>query len=92
MSFRPLSFILLALLAFPTISRAQVDRAALTGIVHDSSGAVVPAALVKLTPIAGGAEREVKATDTGTYQVTGLVSGEWLVEIAATVFRRSRRP
>ena len=87
MTSRLLSFILLTLLTFPTIGGAQVDRAALTGIVRDSSGAVVPSALVKLTPVAGGAEREVRATDTGTYQVTGLGSGEWLVEIGATGFQ-----
>ena len=87
MTVRLLFFILITSLAFPTAGRAQVDRAALTGIVHDSSGAVVPGALVKLTPIAGGAEREVKATDTGVYQVTGLGSGEWLVEITAAGFQ-----
>ena len=66
MTFRLSSLILLTLLTFPPIARAQVDRAALTGVVHDSSGAVVPSALVKLTPVAGGAEREVRATDTGS--------------------------
>ena len=45
--------------------------------------AVVPGRLITLTPVAGGVAREAKATDAGTYQVTGLVSGEWLVEIAA---------
>ena len=60
MTFRSFSFLLLAVLCFPASGRAQVDRAALTGIVHDSSGAVVPGALIKLTPLAGGAEREVR--------------------------------
>lgn len=87
MAFRFLSFTVIALLMFPSSARAQVDRAALTGVVHDTSGANVPGALVKLTPIAGGAEREVKATDTGTYQITGLGSGEWLVEISAPGFQ-----
>ena len=64
-----------------------MDRAALTGVVKDSSGAVVPGATVRLTPIAGGVEREVTATGEGTYQVTGLVSGEWLVEVAASGFQ-----
>src|SRR5688572_33453764 len=87
MTTRLLAFILFVLLVCSAAVRAQVDRAALTGIVHDSSGAVVPGALVKLTPIAGGAERDVKATDTGVYQVTGLGSGEWLVEITAAGFQ-----
>jgi outer membrane receptor protein involved in Fe transport len=87
MRFRFLSVILLAVIAFPLPARAQVDRAALTGVVQDSSGAIVPAALITLTPLAGGAAREVKATDAGTYQVTGLVSGEWLVEISAGGFQ-----
>ena len=79
--------LLLLVLLVPAAAFAQVDRAALTGVVHDASGAIVPAALIKLTPLAGGVEREVKATEEGTYQVTGLVAGEWLVEIGATGFQ-----
>jgi outer membrane receptor protein involved in Fe transport len=82
-----LSFILITLLAYPAHVFAQVDRAALTGVVRDSSGAIVPGALITLTPIAGGSARELKATDTGTYQATGLGSGEWLVEVAAAGFQ-----
>ncbi len=78
---------LLIVLLVPRSAAAQVDRAALTGVVKDSSGAVVPGATVRLTPIAGGVEREVTATGEGTYQVTGLVSGEWLVEVAASGFQ-----
>ena len=78
---------LLIVLSVPRSAAAQVDRAALTGVVKDSSGAVVPGATVRLTPIAGGVEREVTATGEGTYQVTGLVSGEWLVEVAASGFQ-----
>src|ERR671910_2925109 len=89
MRFRSLPVILFifAFATLPTDSVAQVDRAALTGVVRDNSGGVVPAAQIKLTSISSGAEREVKATDTGTYQVTGLGSGEWLVEIAAAGFQ-----
>ena len=70
-----------------TVAVAQVDRAALTGHVQDSTGATIPGAAIRLTPIAGGAEREATATDAGTYQVTGLVAGEWLVEIGAGGFQ-----
>lgn len=77
----------LIIIILPAAAAAQIDRAALTGHVQDSSGAIIPGATIRLTPIAGGAEREVKATDAGTYQVTGLVSGEWVVEIAAAGFQ-----
>src|SRR5687768_12008141 len=87
MAFRCSALILLAFLASPTAAGAQVDRAALMGVVQDSSGAIVPAAVIKLTPLAGGAGREVKTTDHGAYQVTGLGSGEWLVEITAPGFQ-----
>src|SRR5918995_1954737 len=89
MTVRLLSFILFVFIfaTFPAAGFAQVDRAALTGIVRDSSGAIVPGALINLTSIASGSEREVKATETGTYQATGLVSGEWLVQIAAPGFQ-----
>jgi hypothetical protein len=88
MRFSLISLVLLILAAVtPGGVQAQVDRAALTGVVHDASGASVPGAAIKLTPIAGGVDREVKATGDGTYQVTGLVSGEWLVEVTAPGFQ-----
>ena len=88
MKFRPLTFAVLILVTvIPGVLHAQADRAGITGVVHDSSGAIIPGAAIKLTPVAGGVEREVKATGDGTYQVTGLVSGEWVVEVMATGFQ-----
>ena len=87
MHFRSATLVLLFIVCTASVGLAQVDRAALTGVVRDASGAVVPGATITLTPVAGGVAREAKATDAGTYQVTGLVSGEWLVEIAATGFQ-----
>ena len=50
MTIRPALLVLVLLV--PASAFAQVDRAALTGVVHDASGAVVPAALIKLTKTA----------------------------------------
>ena len=88
MKFRPLTLAVLILVTvIPGVLYAQADRAGITGVVHDSSGAIIPGAAIKLTPVAGGVDREVKATGDGTYQVTGLVSGEWVVEVTATGFQ-----
>lgn len=87
MHLRSAIFVLLFITCSASPGLAQVDRAALTGIVRDTSGAIVPGAAITLTPVAGGVAREAKATDAGTYQATGLVAGEWLVEISAPGFQ-----
>ena len=46
-----------ALLLLPGVAAAQIDRATLTGVVRDPSGAVVPAATIAITNDATGIRR-----------------------------------
>ncbi len=70
-------------------SFAQVDRATLTGVVRDSSNAVIPAATVKVMNIATGVAQTVTVTGNGVYLIVSLASGQYLVEAAATGFQTS---
>ncbi|MDO8679039.1 MAG: TonB-dependent receptor [Acidobacteriota bacterium] len=67
---------------------AQVDRATLTGVVRDSSDAVLAKAKVTVTSLATGAAATVNTTDTGTFLVINLAPGEYLVQAEATGFQR----
>ena len=65
---------------------AQVG-ASLSGVVIDSSGAVVPGAKVSITDTATGITREVVATDAGFYIANDLQPGPYQVTVTATGFR-----
>lgn len=74
----PISFFLLAVAAM-----AQVDRASLNGTITDSSGALVPRALVVLTGTATGFHRDVATGDAGAYSFTALPIGNYTVRVTA---------
>ena len=77
----------LLLLASPVLASAQVDRATLTGVVRDGSGAVVPGATVAITNNATGVRRATTSSADGAYFVVDLAPGEYLVETSASGFQ-----
>ena len=77
----------LLLLASPVLASAQVDRATLTGVVRDGSGAVVPGATVAITNNATGVRRTTTSSADGAYLVVDLAPGEYLVETSASGFQ-----
>jgi outer membrane receptor protein involved in Fe transport len=80
--------LLCALVALlPAPAGAQIDRATLTGVVHDPTGAVVPGATLTVTRDATGVRRATTTTADGTYLVVDLTPGEYLVEAAAPGFQ-----
>jgi hypothetical protein len=79
---------LILLLGFAARASAQVDRATLTGIVRDPSGAVVAKAQVKVTNLATNTATTVTTTNDGTYLVVNLAPGEYLVQVEAQGFQR----
>jgi hypothetical protein len=69
------------------MSRAQELTATLSGIVTDSTGAVIPNATVTITLNGvGGAARVVQADGTGFYRATNLLNGTYTVKVVATGF------
>lgn len=82
-------FVLLGALAalLPAAAAAQIDRATLTGVVTDASGAVVPGVAVSVTRDATGVRRVTTTAADGNYLVVDLTPGEYLVEAAASGFQ-----
>jgi outer membrane receptor protein involved in Fe transport len=77
----------MALLLVPGLAGAQIDRATLTGVVRDPSGAVVPAATIAITNDATGIRRTTTTTSDGAFLVVDLAPGEYLVETSAAGFQ-----
>src|ERR1039458_4708752 len=67
------------------------DRATLTGIVTDPSGATVPNATVKATNTATNTASETKTTPDGLYTIPYLIPGVYNVEVTAAGFQGLKR-
>jgi hypothetical protein len=82
--------VLLALVAcvLPAIAAAQVDRAILSGIVKDPSGAPVAAAAVTVTDLATNIVSKAQTNGEGAYVVVNLPPGQHLVEVEAKGFSK----
>src|SRR4051812_35976404 len=61
---------------------AQLDRATLTGAVTDSSGAVVPGAVLDLSSEDTGLRRSVRTSESGAYTFAQLPIGSYTVTAA----------
>src|SRR5438445_13103641 len=78
---------LLALLVFlPSLAFAQVDTGTISGTVRDTSGAVVPDAMVTVRNAATGAQRAVQTGSDGVYTFPALSPALYDVTISKTGF------
>ena len=68
---------------------AQV-QGTISGYVKDATGAVVPAAAIRITNEKTGAARTTVSDNEGFYQVLGLLSGSYAVEAEARGFKKYR--
>ena len=69
---------------------AQVDRGGIVGTVKDSSGAVVPGAVISITNIASNQSTKVTSNDSGDYAASSLRIGNYTVSVEKGWI--SRRP
>jgi len=76
----PFAIALLTLLGPVTVTHAQVTSATLTGIVKDSTGAILPGVKVIVTHLETNIVREVYTNDTGNYRVPALNPGTYKLE------------
>ncbi len=72
-----------------TISPAQVNRATLTGLVTDPSGAVVPSAKIVAVHVETGTSSSTTTTTAGAYTLPALQIGTYRVEYDAAGFKKS---
>ena len=76
-------------LAIPLAVIAQINTASLNGVVQDSSGLAIPAALVTVTNQASGVKRDTQSNDQGYYSVPLLQPGLYSVSVAKGGFSTS---
>src|SRR5580700_10574556 len=84
--------ILIAACAMGTIAAAQVGTAsaALNGIVHDPSGAVVPGAIITLTNTRTGISQVTKSNDTGNYSLVNIAPGSYQATVTMQGFTTAK--
>jgi hypothetical protein len=73
----------LALLCAAPAAMAQVDRATLSGTVKDSAGGVLAGATITVTNVATNVASKATTSNSGSYLVVNLQSGQYLVEAEA---------
>ena len=78
----------IAITLLPSPLRAQVTGATLSGVVRDSSGAVVTGATVIVKNDATGQARIAHSNHDGLYSVPNLIPGPYQVEVKAQGFRQ----
>ena len=74
-------------LASVTPLHAQGDRGTLTGQVTDQSDAIIPGASVKAVHVATNFERQVTTSDEGSYTITQLPVGSYVVIVTVQNFQ-----
>src|SRR5216684_2632279 len=71
--------------------QAQTTLGAITGLVTDSSGAVIANAVVVATNTATGVKAQTLTSSTGNYVVPNLPVGPYEVSVAISGFKASTR-
>jgi hypothetical protein len=86
-----LSVAVLAALLPSMICFSQTDQGGITGVVQDTSGAVIPNAHITVTNIDIGLALETKTNESGIYTVAPIKIGNYTVTAAAPGFRTVTR-
>ncbi len=73
-------------LASLAVGQSEVGSAALRGVVHDPSGAVVPKATVLIRHLATGYQRSAVSDSSGRFSADVLPVGPYSVEVSAPGF------
>lgn len=88
---RRMSLLGVLLAALPTLLQAQSGNAAVTGVVVDQTGAVVPAAQITLQSKTTNVRQSTSTNTEGRYVITGLIPGEYALAAEAAGFKRLER-
>ena len=87
LALRPALQVCLVCLFFALASYGQIDRGLITGIVTDSSGAVVPGVSVRATNLATNAVVAAGSNASGNYTLNLLPSGEYRISAGKSGFK-----
>ncbi len=77
---------------FASLVFAQTETGTITGTVSDPTGAVVPSAKITVKNTATNAIRSSQTNSTGSYTVTNLPPGPYMVSVEASGFTTAQRP
>ena len=77
-------------LLFVGVARAQLSSATVTGVVRDSSGALVANTTLVLTNVSTAIERRSQSTSSGDYLFTNVPPGSYTMEASAAGFKTDR--
>jgi len=80
---------LFAALLFSEALNGQSTSGTVLGTVKESSGAVVPGAVVNLTNTGTNAKRSTRTDETGSYQFVNVEVGSYQVTVEATGFQKA---
>jgi outer membrane receptor protein involved in Fe transport len=81
--------ILIAILAFSGLSRAQNFRGSLAGTVEDASRARIPFAKITVHAADSSFERDATGSKDGAFRVDDLLPGAYVVTVSATGFSKA---
>ncbi len=89
--FKSVGFLILAILMVaglmnPALLNAQLTRGSISGTVHDTSGAIIPGAAVKVTNLDTNISRDTTTNEVGFYRVAALEPGNYSVLITKDGF------
>src|SRR6476619_4661577 len=70
----------------PLLCFGQSNYGSVNGTVFDPQQQVVPGASLRLTSVSTEATRQVVSNDHGSYQITGLLPGDYKLTAEATGF------
>jgi len=82
---------LLTLVGFASNAFGQGERGAITGVIKDVSGAVVPNAEVTITNKATGGENKAVSTETGVYRAPYITPGTYNISASLRGFKTAIR-
>jgi hypothetical protein len=69
---------------------AQTASGSIIGTITDSTGAVVPGAIVEVKSVATGATQTRTTTDSGTYSVVALEPGDYSIAVSSGGFQTAQ--
>jgi len=81
--------VFLSALVFTFVTPAQETTGAIAGRVRDASGAVIPAAQIRIRNAGTGAERRVTTSGEGQYVATALPVGTYEVTVEHQGFKKA---